>query len=217
MGHLNTKVLPEGYLAEAQVHIGSNIEVDVATLETASERPVRPNNGPGGVATLEAWAPPRPALIMPAVFPDDIEVRLFRLGGGEKKLVAAIEMVSPANKDRPESREAFAIKCASYLYGGVGVVVVDVVTERRANLHDELIDLLNHGPELKFSKPADLYAVSYHPVRRGTAEQIEVWPAPVKLGELLPVMPLPLLGGAILPLNLEETYVTACQMSGIRV
>jgi hypothetical protein len=32
-----------------------------------------------------------------------------------RTLVAAVELVSPSNKDRPASREAFATKCAAYL------------------------------------------------------------------------------------------------------
>jgi hypothetical protein len=40
-------------------------------------------------------------------------------------------------KDRPENRQAFVAKCAGYLREQVSVVVVDVVTTRRANLHQE--------------------------------------------------------------------------------
>ena len=32
----------------------------------------------------------------------------------------AIELASPGNKDRPETRRAFAAKCASYLARGIG-------------------------------------------------------------------------------------------------
>ena len=35
-----------------------------------------------------------------------------------------------------------------------------------------------------------LYAVSYGPCRRGENDQIDVWPAPLTLGEPLPVLPL---------------------------
>src|SRR5262245_29367068 len=133
---LNQSVLPAGYFAETQVHVGSRVEVDVGTLEGAAGKPA-PGNGP--VATLAAtWAPPAPTLVMPAAFPDEIEVQV--LGGPTgAHLVAAIELVSPGNKDRDEARRAFAIKCASYLQAGVGLIVIDVVTERLANLHDVLV------------------------------------------------------------------------------
>src|SRR4051794_33758315 len=72
-GHLNQSLLPESYYAEAQVHVGSRVEVDVATLER--EAPPR-GNGAGGVAVAqEVWAPSVPDLVVPAVFPDEIEVQ----------------------------------------------------------------------------------------------------------------------------------------------
>src|SRR5205085_725706 len=75
----------------------------------------------------EAAAAAAASLVMPAVFPDDIEVQVFATTAGAT-LVAAIELVSPGNKDREEARRAFAAKCAGYLTRGVGLVVVDVVT-----------------------------------------------------------------------------------------
>jgi len=44
--------------------------------------------------------------------------------------VAAIELVSPGNKDRPETCRLFAAKCVAYLTRGIGLVVIDIVTER---------------------------------------------------------------------------------------
>ena len=49
----------------------------------------------------------------------------------------------PANKDRPSHRQAFALKCASYLHDNISVMIVDVVTERHGNLHAELLQLLD--------------------------------------------------------------------------
>ncbi len=208
MGLLNQSILPAGYFAEAQVHIGSRVEVDVGTLEKAAER-AAPANGP--VATLAApiWAPPAPALTMPAVFPDEIEIQV--LGGPTgAHLVAAIELLSPANKDRPETRRAFAIKCASYLQMGIGLIIVDVVTERTANLHDELVELLRQPRSFRFPKESQLYTVAYRPVRRTpTNDLIEIWPAPLAVGQPLPTMPLPLRGAATVPVDLEGTYMQA--------
>src|SRR5438105_15541063 len=42
---------------------------------------------------------------------DTFEVRVYDEQRGAR-LVAAIELVSPANKDRPEHRRAFVLKCA---------------------------------------------------------------------------------------------------------
>src|SRR5260370_42395164 len=69
------------------------------------------------------------------------EIRVYQdLGGAE--LRAAIELISPANKDRAGSRRTFAAKCAGYLKHGISVVIVDIVTSRTANLHEELFDTL---------------------------------------------------------------------------
>src|SRR5207253_1050741 len=100
-------------------------------------------NGNGGVATLpiRTWSPPAATVVMPAVFPGSYRVQIFRNEGGAV-LVGAIELVSPANKDRETERRAFATKCANYLYQGVGLAIVDVVTSRHGNLHNEMIRLM---------------------------------------------------------------------------
>ena len=79
---------------------------------------------------------------------DGYEVRVSQDLGGGAELRAAIELISPANKDRPVSRRTFAAKCAGYLRHGIGLVIVDVVTSRSADLHRELFDVLEvaEGP-----------------------------------------------------------------------
>ncbi len=172
---LNRRVLPPGYFAEHQMHVGP-VEIDVPTFEDDSPSHIEGN---GGVA-VQTWAPPAVALAIPAVFPDEIEVRVFHQQGGPQ-LVAAIELVSPGNKDRPETREAFAAKCATYLQARVGLVIVDVVTERSANLHNGLMDLLKAASARLDPEPA-LYTVSYRPVRSSTGDRIDIWPTTLELG-----------------------------------
>ena len=55
-----------------------------------------------------AWTATLPAVAVETEPPDEYEyeVRIFDLER-DRQLVAAIEFVSPANKDRPESRDAF--------------------------------------------------------------------------------------------------------------
>jgi hypothetical protein len=143
---------------------------------------------------------------MPAAFPDDIEVQVFKTSGGAN-LVAAVELVSPGNKDRPEVRRAFASKCVAYLQRRIGLVIVDVVTERLANLHNELIHLLGHQEAFAYPTASPLYAVAYRPSRRETGDQVEMWPFDLAVGEGLPTVPLALKGGPTLPLDLETTYL----------
>src|SRR2546423_15620395 len=80
---LNMGGLPAGYFAEMQVHVGSRVEVDLGTFEERGNGPATPPSG--GVATAVAspvWAPPAPALVMPAVFPDELEVLVYDTEGG---------------------------------------------------------------------------------------------------------------------------------------
>lgn len=205
---LNDDLLPEWYYAETQAHVGGRVEVDVATLD----RPSRgASAGDALVATLtaEAYAPPAPPLVMPGVFPDAFEVVVFG-GATGPHFVAAIELVSPGNKDRPETRRAFAIMCAGYLQAGVGLVIVDVVTERLANLHDEMIGLLHLPDSLRFPGGAQLYAVAYRPARRPPGgDQVDIWPVPLAVGQPMPTLPLALRGGPTVPIDLEGTYTEA--------
>ena len=211
MGTLNRTVLPVGCFAEAQVHVGSRVEVDVATFghEPLASGPSGVNGG--GVAVV-SWAVSAPPLVMPAIFPDEIEVQVFATSGGAT-LVAAIALVSPGNKDRPEARRAFTAKCASFLQQGIGLVIVDIVSERLANLHNELIHLMDQPEGYEMPGAPALYSVAYRPSRRETGDQIEMWPVPLAIGRSLPVMPLALRGVATVPVDLEATYMTTCQDS----
>ena len=209
---LNRSVLPPGCLAEAQVHVGSRVEIDVA----AFSREPAPSGGSSGVngsgvATL-TWAVSAPPLVMPAVFPDEIEVQILDTSSGPT-LVAAIELISPGNKDRPEARRAFSAKCLGYLQLGIGLVIVDIVSDRLANLHDDLIRLMGQPQGFEMAGAPPLYAVAYRPGRREAGDQIDMWPVPLGIGRPLPVMPLALRGVATVPLDLEATYTTTCQDS----
>ena len=75
---------------------------------------------------------------------DEYEVRVFDTKSG-RRLVAAVEIVSPANKDRPEHRRAFVAKCAALIQNRVCVAIVDLVTTRTSNLYGELLELLGEN------------------------------------------------------------------------
>jgi hypothetical protein len=52
--------------------------VDVATFtEDGGSGPPRPNGAATAVLT-RAWSPPAPVAVMPAIFPDDFAVKVFR-------------------------------------------------------------------------------------------------------------------------------------------
>ncbi len=195
--HLNER-LPEGYFAEANVQFG--IEIDVATFE-------EPGMCAGGAAT--GWTAPAPTQTLPVTALGDVaEVLVFDREGGPT-LAGAIELVSPANKDRPEHRAAFVSKCATCLQQGVGLVVVDVVTSRLGSLHPEILRRVSAsgGGE----SVAELYASAYRLVGPGGSPHLDIWHTPLTLGGTLPTMPLWLRGGVCLPVDLDATYARTCR------
>jgi hypothetical protein len=187
-------LLPEGYFAEANVQYG--IEIDVAAFRE-----------PAATVPTGAWTPPPPHASVPLDLPGAVvEVGIFSRSGGPV-LAGAVKLVSPANKDRPAHREALVSKCAAYVQAGVGLVLVDVVTERPADLHRELLGRLGSadpGPG-----PA-LFAAAYRPVERDGATALDIWREPAELGRPLPTVPLWLRGGLCLPVELEATYTRTC-------
>jgi hypothetical protein len=200
--------LPPDYFAEFQVTVGTRIEVDVATFTEANVPESSSPNGPSTAVETRLWAPPVPAAVVPALFPDDFEVQVFSSMAGPT-LVAAIELVSPGNKDRDETRRAFAAKCAAYLQRGIGLVIVDIVTSRHANLHDELMVLLGHGAPAVFPETTPIYATAYRPVHRQQRNEIDLWREPLALDKALPILPLAVRGLGCLPIDLEGTYMEA--------
>jgi hypothetical protein len=205
--HLNQSVLPEDYYALPLAKRGSQIEIDVATLH----REGSPGSDGGGTATA-VWTPPRPRLSETVDFTDlDLfEVQVIRRFGGPQ-LRAAIELISPANKDRPSNRHAFAVKCGSYLNHGVSVVLVDVVTERSANMHAEVLEVLRLTGVPPWQSPTNLYVVSYRMIRTNGKHQLDAWPEALTLGAPLPGVPLWLEPDLPVRLQLEESYTAACK------
>lgn len=199
---LNETLLPDGYFAEEHAHAGARIEIDVATFADEGG----PSQSQSRAVATQTYAPPTPTAVVPAAFPDEFEVRVYAAEGGAR-LVAAIELVSPANKDRDSHRRAFATKCAGYLAQGIALVVVDVVTNRGGNLHGDILRLLGGAPP---SDAPDLYTVAYRPVVRDVTPQIELWAHALAVGGELPVLPLALDAEQCLPIDLEATYTAAC-------
>lgn len=131
------------------------------------------------------------------------------------RLVAAVEIVSPANKDRPERRSAFVAKCAGLLQERVSVVIVDVVTTRTPNLYSELLDLIGQSdPSLSPEAPT-LYTAACRMTKRDDEWLLETWTQTLELGHPLPTMPLWLADNLAVPLELEGSYEQSCSILNI--
>lgn len=208
--------LPRGYVAEPQGHIGSSIEIDVATFDESEEPGPSALGGQNlGATTATLWAPPLPTLAVVTEPPSRAEyaVRVYDARTG-RRLVAAVEIVSPANKDRPEHRRAFVTKCAVMLQEGVCVAIVDIVTSRGTNLYRDLMDLLGQTDPSIAEEPASLSAVSGRWARESESEswRLETWLHPLTLGQPLPTLPVWIAENLAVPLELEISYEETCRV-----
>jgi hypothetical protein len=207
------KKLPARYVAAPRVPSGSYVEVDVATYDTADASGLTSGAGRdnGGVATA-VWAPAQPTLAVETELPDfdEYEVRVYDSKRG-RRLVAAVEIVSPANKDRPEHRRLFVAKCAALLQQRVAVSIVDLVTVREFNLYADLLDLLDQDDPALGTQPPPLYAVSCRWRATDNKRLLETWHHSLTLGQPLPTLPLWLTDALAVPLELEASYEQACR------
>jgi hypothetical protein len=212
------KRLPARYVAKPRVHVGGEFEVDVAAQEYVAA--AREISAPGEGGQAVAWAPPVPTLALETDPPDqdEYEVQIFDRDWG--RMVAAVEIVSESNKDRPEARRVFGGKCATLLKRGLCVSIVDVVTSRPGNLYQEMLNLVGEFDPSLLPEPPSLYAVAtrwqsrtLNHVRSG---RLETWLRPLAIGQVLPTIPLWLDVDLAVPLSLEASYEATCAALRIR-
>jgi hypothetical protein len=195
--------LPPGYLAAPAIHLGGSFEVDVAAMHPGRTPP--PVSGRATTLTT-----PRPTLTAEAEFlaADEYEVRVYD-ARKSRRLVAAVKLVSPSNKDRPDTRRDFVKKCAGLLADGVSVAAVDVVTERTANLYAELL------AELRVIDPSSATPPTYAAALRTRAGErrrpLDTWYHSLAVGGRLPELPLWLAEDSHVMLDLEASYEETCR------
>lgn len=206
---LNDGLLPEGYYALAEQHYGRPI-ADVLTLHASTPPPQVPMPPPpatGGLALAEA--PPRvrrKRTLEPAARARRRSVAIRHVSG--HRLVALLEIVSPANKDRDRHVEEFADKVISALQRGIHVLLVDLlppgphdpqgitgVIQRELEDTDEADDLPADKPLTLASFLAD--------------QPMDMYWEHVAVGTALPEMPLFLNPDRYVYVPLEATYQAA--------
>ena len=116
---------------------------------------------------------------------------LFRLPEGLTNIEIKLE-------DANRAREV-----ASFLHEAIGLVVVDVVTDRHANLHNDLMNHLNGN----IDAAQGLYACAYRPTSRDEHPVLDIWHRRLTLGAELPKLPLYLKNGPCVPVDLQKTYM----------
>jgi hypothetical protein len=126
------------------------------------------------------------------------------------RLVAAVELISPRNKDRPFSRDSCLARYLAYLLDGVNLVLVDVHRRPHGFSFADRI-----SGELGMSQPpvAPPMAVSYRvgepAATRG--QFLAVWRRPLAVGAPLPTIPLPLTTERAVVIDLEAAYARVAE------
>jgi hypothetical protein len=207
MGALNRGILPKGYYALSEQRSPTLIP-DVLTLN-------RPDSGPGlsfgtgnGGITL-ADAPLGVSRKMVAD-PQAAYRRLRRtltirhISG--HRIVAFLEIVSPANKDRPATVKDFADKVDAALLNGIHVLVADLFPPGK---HDPLGI---HGALWTSYSTEEYLVPTGRPLTLASyrvSDCVEAYIDHLAFGDPLPSMPLFLDPDAYIKVPLESTYVAA--------
>ena len=206
------EILPEPYFAAPGVHLGTLYEIDVGTYgDRALQAEGDQNLEQGGLA-LAAYAPPKPTLTVEPRLPkqDVYEVRVYD-SRRKRRLVAAIEIVSPSNKDRPENRGTFQSKIAALLEHGICVSIVDVVSTSDFNLYAELLNFVQSGDPALGEHPTPIYAATARMRQEGHRRLMDNWYHPLAIGQALPTLPVWLTPTVAISLDLEMTYEETCR------
>lgn len=210
------EILPEPYFAAPGVHLGTLYEVDISTyrkpLAEAGDLDI--TNGGMAVAT---YAPPKPTLTLEPRLPnqDVYEVRIYD-SRRNRQLVAAIEIVSPSNKDRPENRATFVAKAVTLLKNNICVSIVDVVSTFDFSLYAELVRFLEGVDPALGSKPPPMYAATLRMRYEDRRRMMDNWYHPLAIGDLLPTLPIWLTETKAISLDLESSYQETCRALRIR-
>ena len=211
------EILPEPYFAAPSVHLGTLYEIDVGTYGDDRLQAEGNQGQEQGSVALAAYAPPKPTLTIEPRLPkqDVYEVRIYD-GRRKRRLVAAIEIVSPSNKDRGETRGMFLSKVAALLEHDICVSIVDVVNAGGFNLYAELLSFVESSDPVLGERPTPIYAATVRMRQEGLRRLMDNWYHPLAIGQSLPTLPIWLTPTAAISLDLEATYEETCRTLRIR-
>jgi hypothetical protein len=198
--------LPAGYRA----YLGSVPGLSITAEPGRPDLAVRAWHPGGAQATgTAARSPvPEPDFQTVAVMHPEPPAAVHVFRGGQ--LVAAIEIVSPRNKDRPSSREFYRNRFLGYLWSGVHLMLVDV---HRRPLGFSFVEAMAAEVQCQFPVGLPPHAVSFN-VGGLTPEGgqfLDGWYRSLAVGETFPTLPLTLSAELSLSIDLEHTYAEAAR------
>ena len=188
-----------------------------AFLGSVPNLSIGPMNGRPDV-TVRNWQTPTPppAETGEAEAPDFEGPAILTLEGDlavhvdwHGQLIAAIELVSPRNKDRPDSRERYTRRYYGYIRQNVHLLLIDVLPRP---VGFSFADAVAADIRLELPPTPVPYAVSFRvgePVPEGTI--LAYWRRPLAVGEPLPTIPLALTVHESVRIDLEHTYREAAR------
>jgi hypothetical protein len=205
---LNEGVLPSNYYAQSE-QVVSRRQTDVLALQ-ATPTPPAPTPSTPALAVLDV-APPLVRLrLRPAARTQPTRRRMRRVTirhSSDHRVVAVIEVASPANKDSRDSVRELVEKVCQLLEAGIHVLLVDLLPPRK---HDPQG---MHAAVWRVFDPAGYQPPDNEPFTlssyRWDGAQPEVFLEPVGLGALLIDMPLFLERDRYVNVPLERTYAEA--------
>jgi len=201
---LNNGLLPPGYYAMSEQRAGSFI-ADVLTLQAPPAAGAPPPAREGGVAVAETPPRVRRRLTLSAAARALRRTLTIRHQSGHR-VVALVEIVSPANKDRPAHVKEFADKAESTLCQGIHLLLVDLLPpgpHDPQGMHAAIWDRFDDEPySLPPGEPLTLASYVGGPRPEAYLEHLAV-------GSPLPEMPLFLDPDRYINVPLEATYQDA--------
>jgi len=203
---LNGGLLPSGYYALGEQHAGRFVS-DILTLHARPANGGPPPLPPGDGGLVVAEAPPkvRRQLTGTETYRQRRRTLAIRHVSGHR-LIAVVEIASPANKDRLESIELFVAKTVEMLEFGVHVLLLDLLppgVHDPRGLHAAIWNEFDEGP---YDLPSDepLTAASY-----AAGTPVKAYVEHLAVGSALPEMPLFLRAERYIPVPLEATYLAS--------
>lgn len=197
---LNAGRLPKGLSALVEQKSGPR-EADVLTVETTRMVPPSATGEAKGLLVMDRPVTSIVRTTTRAIYASLANRVVVRHHLG--RIVAAIEIVSPGNKDSRAALRDFVDKTVDFLRQGIHLLIVDLFPPSRRDpfgihkaIWDEIIE-----EDFAFPEGKDRLLVSYESGDMRTA-----FAEPVGVGEVLRDMPLFLAAGMHVPVPLESTY-----------
>jgi hypothetical protein len=209
--------LPPGYVSAPKVRLGPYFEVDIGTFDRGSTSWDDPSSSSNGGLATKTKTISTPTFAVETDIPEEsaYEIEIFDNTDELQTLVAVIELVSPANKDREDHRKNFVSNCGALLRQGISVTILDIVTIRSPNLYVELLDFIGHADPTMAVDPPATYAASCRWESGVRKARLETWSRPLTVGQPLPTLPLWLGQDLAIEFDYDRSYEAVCDDLGI--